>query len=305
MSLFNKTLTYEPSPTFKDRILIGKVTLTEDQKLWLIVSFIISCIILPIAAFILTGFNFIVAGIVLIVADLIWETSHYFWSVIIPHRKMQKEVLKSSKEKITSLEIEIQEIESQNGFVYNTEGPQEGWDKAIATREAALEKLKTYLKFEKVWVDEKLTQFKQEELEMMQKPAKEYEEKRLFFAEFKERLEMYISTYKLTNLKVVLAAMDELTNILNKRPNGYELIPTMFYVYIDELQKIVAKICKREQEHINLHMQDLTNVANALSQNIYQMIERIHESETTEIDIGLSVLLKELGGEEVADAVQR
>ena len=303
MALFDQSLTYSPSPALKDRILIGKTTLNEDQKIWLTISFIVGCIILPITAFILTGFNFIVAGIVFVLADMIWEASHYFWSVIIPHRKMQKEVLKASKDKIASLEIEIKEIEAKNGFVYNTEGPQENWDKAIAEKEAALERLTTYLKFEKVWVDEKLTQYKQEELEMMQKPTKEYEEKRLFFAEFKERLEMYISKHKLTNLKVVLAAMDELTSVLDKRPNSYELIPTMFYVYVDELQKIVAKICKREQEHIELHMQDLTNVANALSQNIYQMIERIHESETTEIDIGLSVLLKELGGEEVADVV--
>ena len=62
MSIFDEQLTYTPSPTFKERVSIGKVTLTENQRTWLIVGFFLGCIGSPLAIFVLTGFNFILGG---------------------------------------------------------------------------------------------------------------------------------------------------------------------------------------------------------------------------------------------------
>ncbi len=301
MSIFDEQLTYTPSPTFKERVSIGKVTLTENQRTWLIVGLALGCGALPLTVFVLTGFNFIFGGLTFVLADLIWGIIHYHYSVIVPHKTMQQEILGMSKKRVKDLEANIDDLNKKYRFWVDTDGPTEMTEKEVEELEDEILMLQTYLQFEKAWVDDKLTKYKQEELDMLQKPVKEYEEKRMFFEEFKERLELHISKNNLTCLQVVLDSLDNLMSTLDKRPEGYELVPTMFYIYIDELQKIVAKICRREQEQIDTHMQDLTNVANALSQNMNRMVNRIQDSEASEIDVGLSVLLKELGGEEVID----
>lgn len=303
MSIFDEQLTYTPSPTFKERVSIGKVTLTENQRTWLIVGFFLGCVGAPLAIFVLTGFNFILGGITFVLADLIWGLIHYNLSIVEPHKLMRQEILGVSRKKIKDLEENISTLNQQYHFWIESDGPTEMTEQDVEELEDKILRLQTYLQFEKVWVDEKLTKYKQDELEMLQRPVKEYEEKRMFFEEFKERLELHISANNLTCLQVVLNSLVELMSTLDKRPEGYELVPTMFYIYIDELQKIVAKICKREQEQIDAHMQDLTNVANALSQNMNRMVKRIQDSDASEIDVGLSVLLKELGGEEVIENV--
>lgn len=304
MSIFDTQLTYAtPRPNFKERLEIGKVMLTPTQYTSFLITLALFCIAIPVTIFILTGFNFIFGGLFFVLADFLWELSLYYWAIIKPHIAMRQETLGAAKKKIQDVEARIDELDKKSKFCMNTDGPTEITMSDIARWEDEKNCLQTYLKFENVWVAESLTKYKQEELEMMQKPAKDYEDKRIFFEEFKERLEFHIQTNHLYCLKVVLDSVDELINTLNKRPNGYELVPTMFYVYIDELQKILVKIVRRDKDQIDFHMQDLTNVANALSQNINRMVSRINDSETAEIDIGLSVLLKELGGEEAAPSV--
>lgn len=293
--LFNEKLTYTPGPTLKERIAIGKVVLTNNQLAWFIAAMVLSCIILPVAIFFVTGYNFIASGIAFILADILCESAHYYFSIIAPHKSRIQEPLGMTKDRIEQWESKMTLMENQ----YQKQSLKSFNDLAeLSALSDDIENLKTYLKYEKSWTEEKLTAHKKEELTIAQRPVKEYEEKKVFFTEFKERLEMYISLHKLDCLQVVLDSIADLISVLDKRPNGYDLIPTMFYVYIDELQKIITKINEREKEQVQIHMQDLTKVATALSQNINRMIERIYESEATEIDIGLSVLLRELNGEE-------
>jgi hypothetical protein len=168
--------------------------------------------------------------------------------------------------------------------------------------EEELSALKTFIEFETDWVEHKLKPYKEAEMEAIvateQRPAKEYNDKAEYFAILKEKLAYFISNHNFTFLKPIADSLDRLVELLNTKPEGYSLVPTTLYIYMDELQRVLNKLVGLQTLQMGAYMEDLMKVSGSLSKNIDRTISRIEKLDTNDIEVSLSVLISELAKEE-------
>lgn len=288
---------YSSWPNSADMESIFQVTTNDKTKKIVKVANYAANIFIPALVCILTHCNLLIVGASFILTDIILNLIEYYIAVVKPHEKIRSGLLSEAKDKFNAT-IGQKEMLSTKIEMFKTSKNKKSED--VGTYDDYcnwtdnVEDLETFIKYETDWMEQKLIPYKEEEIKSVQKPAKDYTDKRQFFVAFDEKLGYYINSYKLTCLNTVQNAIKSLVSTLDERQDGYEMVPSMFYVYIDELQKILEKIKNLKAPQMKEHIDDLTKVSNALSDNINRMVFKINNTEAEEIDIGLSVLLKEL-----------
>ena len=75
---------------------------------------------------------------------------------------------------------------------------------------------------------------------------------------------------------------------------GYSLISSNLYLYLDELQNILNKWGELSEEQKQKYESDVKKISVALSKNIDELNSRISKLETEDLEVSISVLLKEL-----------
>ena len=168
--------------------------------------------------------------------------------------------------------------------------------------EEELSALKTFIEFETDWVEHKLKPYKEAEMESIvateHRPAKDYSDKAQYFMVIKEKMAFFIKNHNFTFLKPIIDSTERLMNLLVKKPEGYDLVPSTIYLYMDELQKIMSKVAGMETLQMGAYMEDLMTVSNALSKIVDRTVSRIEQLDTNDVEISLSVLINELKKEE-------
>ena len=290
--LFDKNLTYFSWPNKEEMESIFNVVTTEKTRKIIKVINVMINIIIPMFLCLLTKCNLIVLAFSFVLVDVILNFIEYHIAVIRPHKRLQDGVLSYARSEFDEKQSQIEDLINKMGVYIDNRS--NGTIHDYHKWEDDVEDLKSFMKYEKDWMEKKLIPFKEEEIKTMQKPAKDYSSKQQYFLAFEERLSHYISNCDLVCLRVVHQSIKNLIKTLSEREIGYELIPTMFYVYIDELQKVIDKIKVLDNEQRKEHISNLIKVADAFSKNVDRLVFKIQNEQSEEIDIGLSVLLKEL-----------
>lgn len=288
------SLTYLQGPSYEDREEIAKIVLNEKTRKILKFSNIAANIVIPAAVCLSTNCNLLIVFGSFVVTDIIMNSIDHYLTVIRPHKVSRNGLLVDAKNSLKSL-IERRDSLDNKIKLFQDGKKQKDWTFSQYTDwQDEKEALDLYIQYESDWIDKKLTPYKEEELQTMQKPTKDYSDKQQFFATFAGQVQKYINFYNIACLKPVDKSLALLISTLNAKPNGYELVPQTLYVYIDELQKVLLKISTMTNSQIKEHTDDLVKVSNMLSKNIIQLVEKIKNTESAEIDLSLSVLIQEL-----------
>lgn len=138
----------------------------------------------------------------------------------------------------------------------------------------------------------------QKELEKQQTVSKNvksqnYENKMQYFEDIKTKVSYY-EEHGITILKPIQTAVAQLVDVLTKKPDGLSFVPSRTYLYLDELMSIMGKYMGLEEDRKDVYEQQILQIADILSKDINSMVDRIQNSEETDIDISIAVLMNEL-----------
>lgn len=293
--LFNTSLTYLQSISHKDRKDIAMVVLDEKTRKVLKITNVVANIAIPAAVCISSNCNLLFVFGAFVATDVVMNIIDHYLTVIKPHQVLRDGLVSDAKkqfqifqDKKDALDKKINDRD-KSIRLKNTVSLDEylSWQDE---RDA----LDTFLKYESEWFEKKLIPYKDEEIKNLQTPAKDYADKRMFFAAFAGQIEQYITLYNINCLNPVAAATKSLMEILDAKPDGYEIVPQMLYVYINEFQKTLVKVSSLTNSQMKEHTEELVKVSNALSKHMNQLVEKINNADFEEIDLSLSVLIQEL-----------
>ena len=292
--LFDTSLTYLQGPSHEDREDIAKIVLDEKTRKILKISNITANIVIPATVCLTTNCNLLIVFGSFIATDIAMNLIDHYITVIKPHQALRDGLLSNAKNHLKTIQ-ERRDALSSKVDRYNDGKKSNGdtFDQYLSWQDE-LDSLDVFLEYEKDWIEKKLIPYKEEELKTMQAPAKDYSDKKLFFASFAGQIQQYITLYNIACLKPVERAVKSLMEILDSKPNGYELVPQMLYVYINEFQKTLVKVSTLTNSQMKEHIDDLVKVSNALSKHLNNLVEKIKNTDSAEIDLSLSVLIQEL-----------
>ena len=144
------------------------------------------------------------------------------------------------------------------------------------------------------FIEAELAKVQKIEAKTNQKVSKDYANKREYFIALQHKFNYFIAEYKYAFLNEICLEVKELVELLDKKPMGYEMIPHNLYLHLDELLVVLNKYTELDNEQKKNYISDIKKVSEYLKRNIEQLEKRISALETEDIEISLSVLLKDL-----------
>ena len=293
MSFNNKDCTYITKPTVEERQQISQIVLDEKKRKILNIISYATNIIIPLIVCGITKCNLIAIAISFILVDFILLKIDEQITIIKPHKKLLGCSIFETQQ--TFSEIKKQRDEMMHNWLHTPSSNTSG------NIGKYLRSLDTFIKFENEWMEQKFNLIKEAEMKEDKRKSDEYENKREYFVVFKTKISYFINQYEMPFLQQVNESIDNLMQKLDTHSDGYNLVSTTMYIYMDELQNILNKMSGLDETRIKTYYFELERVAVALSQNIEHLISRIESAETEDIEIGISVLLKELTRDEMIE----
>lgn len=154
---------------------------------------------------------------------------------------------------------------------------------------------------EKKILEAEFEKIEQASIETNNKISNEYDNKLEYFKDLEKKYSFYAASKELDILLPIVKSLNELLEILNKKPNVIVLIPNNIYLYLDELQKVIIKLGSLNEEQKSRYYTMISEISKALGKNIEDLNRRIDKTETEDIEISLNVLYSELVNKEEKD----
>lgn len=154
---------------------------------------------------------------------------------------------------------------------------------------------------EKKILEAEFEKIEQASIETNNKISNEYDNKLEYFKDLEKKYSFYAASKELDILLPIVKSLNELLEILNKKPNVIVLIPNNIYLYLDELQKVIIKLDSLNEEQKSRYYTMISEISKALGKNIEDLNRRIDKTETEDIEISLNVLYSELVNKEEKD----
>lgn len=305
MILWNRDRTFDKKMSVKEREAIAKEIASPDTiKLARVFNTIMNVILLAIALLIFK-FNLIGLALSFVVSDALLCTLNHVVFVVYPRfltmnsslDKSQKR-LEKAKKQLESLDAEILAYQKEHcrydhDCYWCSKTKREQCEKFSQTREV----LFNFIKAEEEHVNSILKKIEEDNIKEDKRQSKDYTDKKEYFVSIGNKFEYYREKHNMVFLIPIIESIEKLENILERKPIGWTMISSTLYAYLDELQNILNKWIDLNETQKAEYQQDIIKISNALSGNIERLIERIEALDTEDIEIGISVLLKELTDE--------
>lgn len=110
----------------------------------------------------------------------------------------------------------------------------------------------------------------------------------------RDKLHYFITKHNMKFLNPIYGSVFRLIVTLEKKPFGYEMVSNTTYIHLDELQNVLTKMTGFDETQREKYESDVNKIANALSQSIERLSERISKVETESVEVSIAVLMKEL-----------
>ena len=275
-----------------------------------------SNIIVPGAVFLVCGLNPIALGVSFVATDAIMSMADTYICWQRPKSKLLSPITKRTKmvEKLTE---KVAKLAPKYEAVCRKHN-----DKCRRCMKNSANLCKNYLKsdcriisnyeFYKTLLEQESSRLKKEVQEMEENRAEnevkrstEYQDKTEFLQDKRLYFEVLANKQKMTFLNPVCMNLRKLINLLKEKPIGYTLLPHNLTIYLDELTLILQQWNELSEERKKVYTKEITQVADALGDNIASLTKRIQALEEGNIEIGLKVLKSELlGSDDEEDAMQ-
>ena len=143
-------------------------------------------------------------------------------------------------------------------------------------------------------LNEELKKIEIESLEKDTKISNEYKNKIEYFIDLEKKYSFYLNSKNLKILTPIVNSLNELIEMLNKKPAAISLVSNNLYLYLDELQKVLTKLEPLTEEQKSRYYKMISEISSALAKNIQDLSKRIDKIETEDIEVSLNVLYSEL-----------
>ena len=111
---------------------------------------------------------------------------------------------------------------------------------------------------------------------------------------YRQEITYYVENHNISSISCVGDAIDNLLGAVNQKSAGVKLISNNLFVYFNELKYILEKYITLNNENKEKYNITITEIAERLSANIEEICDNIEKFETDDIEVSMSVLLKEL-----------
>ena len=298
MVVWNRDLTYKNRLTSEDRERIARsITTPGVIRRAKIINTLIN-IWLPIIIFWLTDFNLIVLTIAFVATDIILCAYDHLRFVTIPHFitiNMSLSDVQKRMEKMTRQRDEL----SRDIKVYHDEHCGacccRNCNRCTLTyMKKDRDCLTNFIDREREYVDAELAKIKEAEIKSDAKKSRDYADKKEYLVNMRDKLHYFITKHNMKFLNTIYDSVFRLIVTLEKKPFGYEMVSNTTYIHLDELQNVLTKMTGFDEAQREKYENDVNKIANALSQSIERLSERISKVETESVEVSIAVLMKEL-----------
>jgi hypothetical protein len=275
-------------------------TISGWKFLNVVLNIIVACLV-----FNFFKFNFIVWALSFVIFDIVSIFFDYIFVFIIPKLKFYILGLKGIQKYISDLESEIAKVRgnlcSNSPCGHHCEKLQNYWCRDD-------EECSMYIYFSWLTKVKRLLEvynnIKLEEIEKIEKEAEEakriseldkkFVDKLEFYENVKCRISKYSKSMKLESLNKMENTVSELISLLKQKTIGFKLIPNSLNIYLTEFLDVVEKVSNLDSKASKEYKNKLMKIANALSEDVNELNERIRTFEVNDIDVTLKVLYDEL-----------
>ena len=250
-------------------------------------------------------FNFIAWAISFVVFDIVATVLDYCFVFTIPKLKFYLLGLKGIQKYIDNLESEISKVRSNlcsnSPCGRHCEKLQNYWCRddeecSMYIYFSWLTKVKHLLEiYNKTRLEEiKKIEKEAEETKRISELDKKFVDMLEFYENVKLRVSKYSESMKLESLKKMEKTVSELIILLREKTIGFKLIPNSLNIYLTEFLDVVEKVSNLDSKASKEYKNKLMKIANALSEDVNELNERIRTFEVNDIDVTLKVLYDEL-----------
>jgi hypothetical protein len=299
MVVWNRDLTYKNRLTSEEREDIARSvatpgTIRRAEKINNLIN-----IWLPVIIFWLTDFNLIALTIAFVATDIILCTYDHLRFIIIPHFVTMNMSLSDVQKRIEKMTQQRDELSRDIKEYYDehcrhNKCPRNCNYCALTYMEKDRDRLTTFINSEQKHVDTELSKIKEAEMQADTKKSKDYTDKKDYLIQTRDKLHYFKTKHDMKFLDSIYDSVFRLIDVLEKKPFGYEMVPNKIYIHIDELQNILTQMAGFDNEQRSRYEQDVNKIANALSQDVERLVERVSKSETESVEVSIAVLMKEL-----------
>lgn len=262
-------------------------------------------IIVACFVFNLYKFNLIAWAVSFVLFDIVAIILDYCFVFIIPKLKFYILGLKGIQKYISDLESEIAKVRgnlcSNSPCGHHCEKLQNYWCRddeecSMYIYFSWLTKVKHLLEiYNKVKLEEiEKIEKEAEEAKRISELDKKFVDKLEFYENVKCRISKYSKSMKLDSLNKMENIISELISLLKQKTIGFKLIPNSLNIYLTEFLDVVEKVSNLDSKASKEYKNKLMKIANALSEDVNELNERIRTFEVNDIDVTLKVLYDEL-----------
>ena len=269
--------------------LLKKYALNDTITFHNTVNNIINFII-PAILFVVFKFSILKLVLAFIITDIILIFFNYIILHFIPYLKTKNLSINGVEKRIDKMVAQKEKLYEQLTYV--------SWNSdAHYILEKDIDKLINFIKIEKKYLKTENKKQKEKQITDDKRKEKDFENKVDYFKNYITRTEFYIADKDMSFLVPVKESLEKLINILEKRPIGLTMIPQTLYIYLSELNIIIEKVNNLGANHISIYSKDIENVSNGLHDNILDIVKKIEQYDTDDIEVGIAVLLQELNAD--------
>lgn len=254
-------------------------------------------------------FNFIGWAVSFIVFDIVAMFWDYCLVFIIPKLKFYILGLKGIQKYISNLESEILKVRgnlcSNSPCGHHCEKLQNYWCRddeecSMYIYFSWLCKVKGILEvYNKIKLDElKKIEKETEETKRISELDKKFIDKLEFYKTVEEKIIKYSEELKWDSLKKIQKTISDLILLLKQKTIGFKLIPNSLNIYLTEFLEVVEKVSNLDSKASKEYKSKLLKIAEALSEDVEELNDRIRTFEVNDIDVTLKVLYDELVDDE-------
>lgn len=301
MIIWTKNTEYKKHQSEEERVqFIQKITTADTFLMIKIVNNILN-IIVPILILWLShdkltfSVKLLVLAIGFIVMDFLLIMFEQLLFIEMPFRKTQKMSLQDVQNRINKL-TEISQKLHQTKIPMLTQKAKhsEFYKGLLEMTQKKVTQIDRFIKADSAFVEVELEKLKEAEMKET-KTSKNYEMWSEYFMRTKERLTYFANEKQFVMLEDIINSITALLEILNLKPYGECKINYALKVYLDELNIALGKIVSlSDEQDKNSYLNQLQEIATALTAEIQETIIRIDEVDKKDISSTLSTLLDEL-----------
>lgn len=303
MILWNRNRPYKKRLTADERYEIAEQITTKKTIRNVEIANTIINVAVPILLLLIVWnkklpYVLLILGIAFVITDVILCTIDNLIFVIFPYKRTTNMSLSKAQKRLDIVKAKNEELNQKLKQHYEKCDDcwtrncsrcdlheNERWDKRV---------LSDFIKDEEKYINKELEKIQEEEIKADTKKSKDYTDKLVYLTAIGEKLKYFKKSYDMVFLKSVVDSVSTLKTILEKKPIGHSLISSKLYIHLDELINILTGWEGLSDAQKDIYMESIKSLSEKFTENINHLVKRIEKLETENIEVSISVLMKEL-----------